>query len=272
MDSYRISSFSSSIYCTTSILALLVLLSTAPSEGYPTSTISNETTTLPTDEVNDSQSLKVKDLPFANYISNPCSPGTSSRTTDRSRSKAHRQSYTIAFYNYMSSYGTLYKQDAMNVINESTIDDCAVLNLPELPYTPTLSELQEMDAEGALKRIHSSLLMHAAHAYFVEYQYLTSSSTCSEASANRERNLAREAIILARKQKHMACMTQMTIEELGYTPNNTDEILDEKFTNLQLCSRRALRDCQIMLSIVRLFDVIANYSKSILEPAPVPII
>ncbi|CAL1287499.1 unnamed protein product [Larinioides sclopetarius] len=263
-------------YCgylgTEGILALLVLLSTAPSEGYPASTISNETKTLPTDDAHDSQGLKVKDLPFSSYISNPCSPGTSSRNTDRSRSKAHRQSYSIAFYNYMSSYGTLYKQDAVNVINESTIDDCAVLNMPDLPNTPTLPELQEMDPEAALKRIHSSLLMHAAYAYFVEHQYLTSSSTCSEASANRERSLAREAVILARKQKHMACMTQMTIEELGYTSNDIDEILNEKFTNLQLCSRRALRDCQIMLSIVRLFDVIANYSKSILEPAPVPMI
>ncbi|GIY85750.1 uncharacterized protein CEXT_85221 [Caerostris extrusa] len=119
--------------CKLSILALLVLLSTAPAIGYPVTTDSDEATTTSVD-ISDSGSLTIRDLPFANYIANPCSPGTI-RTNDRTRSKAQRQSYTIAFFRYMSSYGTLYKQDVLKVINESTIDDCGLLNLPNLPYT-----------------------------------------------------------------------------------------------------------------------------------------
>ncbi|GFS96866.1 uncharacterized protein NPIL_447701 [Nephila pilipes] len=246
------------------ILALLVLLSTAPSKGYPITTDSDETTTITSSEGNDSQKLKIRDLPFASFIANPCSPGTS-RSTDKNRSKTQRQSYSITFFQYMKNYGTLYKQDTLKVINSTTIEDCDSLNLPNLPNAPTLEELLEMNEEEALKRIYSSLLMHSAHAYFVDHQYLTFGETCSETNTDRERNLAREAIILARKQKHMACMTQMTLEELGYTPDDTNAILDERFTNLQMCSRRALRDCQIMLSIVHLFDVISNYSRSMLE-------
>ncbi|GFQ96250.1 uncharacterized protein TNCT_314272 [Trichonephila clavata] len=263
MDSYRFP-FYPCVYYFASILALLILLSTAPTKGYPITTLSDETTTITSTEGDDSQSLKIRDLPFASFIANPCSPGTS-RSTDRNRSKAQRQSFSITFFQYMKNYGTLYKQDALKVINSSTIEDCSSLNLPNLPNTPTHQELLEMNEEGALKRIYSSLIMHSAHAYFVDHQYLTFGATCSEANTDRERNLAREAVILARKQKHMACMTQMILEELGYTPDDTNAILDEKFTNLQMCSRRALRDCQIMLSIVHLFDVISNYSRSMLE-------
>ncbi|GIY85749.1 uncharacterized protein CEXT_85211 [Caerostris extrusa] len=67
----------------------------------------------------------------------------------------------------------------------------------------------------------------------------------------------------------MACMTQMTIDELGYTQNDTEDILNSKFPSLHMCSRRALRDCQVLLSTVRLFDVIVDYSKSMLESAQV---
>lgn len=122
-----------------------------------------------------------------------------------------------------------------------------------------------MDAEEALARIHSSLLMHAAYAYFVDHQFATVSGLCSEANLDREQNLAREALILAKKQKQMACMTQMTMEELGFTLNVTNSLLNERFANLRLCSRRALRDCQIMLSISHLLDVIGKYSNSMVE-------
>ncbi|KAG8190968.1 hypothetical protein JTE90_010828 [Oedothorax gibbosus] len=181
--------------------------------------------------------VRLRELPFSGHIRHPC--GATPRP--RSRAPTELREYSVAFYRYMAAYSALYRRDANRAANQAT------------------------DEEEALQQIHSSLLLHAAYAYFVEHQFATASGSCSEASLERERKLAQEALVLARKQKHMACLTQMTLDELGFARNATDALLDARFADLRLCSRRALRDCQVMLSIGQLLDSIGNYAKSILD-------
>ncbi|KAG8190967.1 hypothetical protein JTE90_010828 [Oedothorax gibbosus] len=205
--------------------------------------------------------VRLRELPFSGHIRHPC--GATPRP--RSRAPTELREYSVAFYRYMAAYSALYRRDANRAANQSTMNDCEFLNLPTIPNTPNLSDLMATDEEEALQQIHSSLLLHAAYAYFVEHQFATASGSCSEASLERERKLAQEALVLARKQKHMACLTQMTLDELGFARNATDALLDARFADLRLCSRRALRDCQVMLSIGQLLDSIGNYAKSILD-------
>lgn len=226
------------------VFVIGVLLLRVVSEGSPVSTES---------------SVSVRDLPFASNLLNPCPSEPATSGQSNLVAEERRAEFAVEFYRTISDNANRYKQDAQIMLDRDVIQDCATLNVPNLPNTPSLQELQEMDGGDALAKIYFSMLVHTAHAYFIRHQHETQSNSSTCFGPN-ERNLARKSGELAVKQKFLACIIRMGATAMGYSPNYSNQILDEDMTQLRLCSRRALRDCQVLHSIIYLLDVIARYA------------
>ncbi|XP_035219017.1 uncharacterized protein LOC118192214 isoform X2 [Stegodyphus dumicola] len=241
------------------ITIFVLLLGSTVSEEVLTTAIYDENATLSGSEISEGPTFSVSELPFVNSLLNPCS--SEATTNGYIAAEGHRASFAIEFFKFMNTCAATYKQNAQQVLDRDVIHECASLGIYNLPNTPTLQELLDMDTEEALNRIYSSLLVHSAHAYFIRHQFLTSSATCPVTIVD-EGNLAEQAFILAKKQKSLACAIRLGITILGYHQNDTSAILDEKLSDLRLCSRRALRDCQVVRSIIHLLDIISQYARS----------
>lgn len=116
-----------------------------------------------------------------------------------------------------------------------------------------------MEIEEAMDKIYSSLLTHTAYAYYIHHQFTTSAIRCSE-DIQGEQSLANASNLLATNQKALACQIRIGIAVLGYKQNDASSVLNLTITDLSQCSRRALRDCQVIHSINRFLKVVADYA------------
>ncbi|XP_054708473.1 uncharacterized protein LOC129218270 isoform X2 [Uloborus diversus] len=207
--------------------------------------------------------VRLDQLPFARNILNPCGSDIYSRTPII-QAAGHRTYYAREFYNLLAHYGKKYQQKAQQLLNTTAenLHNCAFQEVNDLPNTPTLEQLQNMTNEEALNSIYSSLTMHSMYSYFIHHQFETSAKRCSEDIRN-ERHLATSSANLATEQKTLACIIKKAISFLGYTFQENEGLSNETLTSVNVCSRRALRDCQVLRSVNHSLSTIAIYASNI---------
>ncbi|XP_015909392.1 uncharacterized protein [Parasteatoda tepidariorum] len=202
--------------------------------------------------------INMSSLPFSNHLS------CHSTVTNRRRHQImenQKNRYASEFYKYITSYANRYKGDTQHVLNEYAITDCTSLGLEILPGTPNLEELLELDVEAAVNQIYYSLQVHSAYIYLIHHQYKEDSPRCP-GTLPREKQLAAQSLILANKQKSLVCTIETSMSLLGYNRNATYSILELEVTDLSQCSHMAIRDCQVLRSIIHLLNTMARYSQT----------
>lgn len=116
-----------------------------------------------------------------------------------------------------------------------------------------------MDMEEALNKIYISLLVHSAYSFVIHYQINSTDVRCSN-DIQREERLASQSYAMALKQKALACYVLVGMTVLGYEKEDVTPLLSVRVSHLSLCSRRALRECQVMNSARKFLQVLQNYA------------
>lgn len=141
------------------------------------------------------------------------------------------------------------------------------LNLPESCSTlqdvmeaPDQVTLQSLSQAQALSSLYGFLVSHAAYAFFVSEQAEKyANSSC--ASPN-EHTLAENSRTLAAQLRDLLCTIKLTASVHG--GNVQFSASEERVASLRVCdestcSRRLLRDCQVVASVANVLRTLQRY-------------
>lgn len=205
-------------------------------------------------------SVKLADLPFFEYLENPCSfsviPGREGESSPHFRGT--RLQFVEQVYEYIRDVSG--NNDVIQtLLQDHSISGCESLHVDDLPHTPTLAELKEMNIQEALNKIYLSSLMHSAYFYIEHYEVNNTNIRCLN-DIEKEQKMANQSFDLGRKHQSIACYLLTAIYVLGFERDDVMPYLNFTITDLLWCSRRELRHCQVLASAQKFLRIINDYA------------
>ncbi|XP_022252160.1 uncharacterized protein LOC106468149 [Limulus polyphemus] len=145
------------------------------------------------------------------------------------------------------------------------VEDCANLNLPVIYDIPfSVDQLKNLSESQVMLLLDELIVNHTAHVYNLKFQQANSTVSCSNIRPNENSFLGRaEAVVVHLKE--VRCFLQLANQvrrQRIATNNSSSKILNERIDDLKLCSRRVLRDCQVINSVISLSDTLHGYLNS----------
>lgn len=206
---------------------------------------------------------RVSDTVFFSDLLSPCSddlPPISSTAPPSA-------SFAVDYIRILRERTSACIDHATSLLSTNLPQNCSMHHaIMEVPQQDTL---QAMTQAEALSTLYRFLLTHTAYAHFIHEQVLDYENTSCQSGRPNEDTLRENSKTLAAQLRDLLCTIKLTSAVHGGNVQFRQAEEDVAGLNVydeDTCSRRVLRDCQVVASIINILRTFHTYLQN--EEAP----